>query len=898
MATRTGRGTGNRQNRLAGKSAKQRFGAAQAPANGGRVAARDFIREQPKEFWHRVGVYPDALLRIRGADTLRDDAVTLLCKLGVGNLRLLCERSRVPNPKDSGERALAEILTSAADIPTVIHLREFMRRRTSWVESVFGTACPDRDRQSLAHDLAELSPRQSEVLKPFTKLLLLYRDQSRWLNEIYHQAEWYQRTSAFEYRTETHLSSKTAEVLTGHLDSIGKTIAGVLGKEIAPVDVHELLDDTVVCSFVREYGKFIRPDFAETYSVHHGCGLLMFGMVPDHGSVVIKCANQSIATALIVELGRLFNAEFRLLKNDVFSAFTGDDLRQRFLGGYPPEHGIEVTEAVLQRSAFPGSPTLTLTAGQYQPGIREALTTLRDQRLSEIFGPGDIISITVSFRGQTARVHSETVKEGAVRFVFENGGWDPTMQSEFEEAFLESFGVPLNRLLDPAKTVLGTEGVFAHLLSISSENDVQTYEHDCFDILLERGLLIRKATHVRLCRNGICNQYDRPVTDMTQQVCRTCDNELADMSVKSIARSEDGMAAAVGDLLNQSGGWTIGEQKELDGQLYRPLTRAAVRGANDTVCVVFHDKLRPTSKLTFKRTGLPLLVIHGSRLGQRTLVDDEGIAHISLAHVMAAQRDPSTATACRDECSDVLNRLLMRHEDRILQAASLSHDRLLCNLDDLDGDGYEDDIFNMLRSIFPYTYKLGQKAKVQPDGYVCLPNYESNSLQSVGSWNWSYDAKLSNRKAGYQFKIDEHRKVVQYIRMLTRNRRALFGDKQRPRAHVLISNNLAADKMKRCAEHVFGKDGVGQQGRDIRLVLIQQEFLIALYEGLKQNTDAIRRRRPFLELHLIELLEATPVCGFAVLDRRKAEDLLSAVLACCEIEENVNAAELVSSLSS
>ena len=72
--------------------------------------------------------------------------------------------------------------------------------------------------------------------------------------------------------------------------------------------------------------------------------------------------------------------------------------------------------------------------------------------------------------------------------------------------------------------------------------------------------------------------------------------------------------------------------------------------------------------------------------------------------------------------------------------------------------------------------------------------------------------------------------------------------------------------MRRAADHVFGPEGVGEEGRDIRLVLMQQEFLLALHEGVRQNADAIRRRRPFLERHLIELLAATSVGGYAVLE--------------------------------
>jgi hypothetical protein len=77
---------------------------------------------------------------------------------------------------------------------------------------------------------------------------------------------------------------------------------------------------------------------------------------------------------------------------------------------------------------------------------------------------------------------------------------------------------------------------------------------------------------------------------------------------------------------------------------------------------------------------------------------------------------------------------------------------------------------------------------------------------------------------------------------------------------------------------------------------MQQEFLLALHEGVRQNADAIRRRWPFLERHLIELLAATSVGGYAVLDRPRAEELIQDVLACQEIETDIDPVKLKQSL--
>ncbi len=336
---------------------------------------------------------------------------------------------------------------------------------------------------------------------------------------------------------------------------------------------------------------------------------------------------------------------------------------------------------------------------------------------------------------------------------------------------------------------------------------------------------------------------------------------------------------------------------ELDGQEYFPLRVPNENGSEATICLLLHDHLPAAVQKAFDRTGLPVLAVHATTDERHVFVDDEARGHASLAYLLAAGRDEEGRAEAIQLVGDTIQRLLRSHEHRIQRAAKMAYDRIVSPSVTMSGDDYEVDVFSILRVMFPYTYQLGRKGKVEPDGYVCLPNYQSNSIRDVGSWNWSYDSKYSSRNQGYDFNIDECRKVTQYLKKLSSNRRALFGDKQRPRAHVIISNHLAHARMKKCAEHVLGKNGVSGEARQIRLVLMEQSFLVRLFERVQDNLDAIRRRRPFFGDELIALLESTAVGSYRTIDGNDADKLVNAVLLMDPIESNVDEKALLESLA-
>ncbi|MFO0818488.1 MAG: hypothetical protein U1A77_11140 [Pirellulales bacterium] len=872
--------------------------AQPAPTVTPHKANGKLLLAQPIDFWHKLGIFPEALAPLGRLQNLVNDARATLAGLGVGNLRLLCEQAKVPMPDGASDRTLAGLLLSESDPATLVHLREFLRRRTEAIETVYGQAFRGRQRTAFEAALKELSPKRPENLKPLTKLLLLYRSNPTHLGEVFAQTLWQSRPTSFEFECSNPLPTVAQRTILKHIAELTTAISKAIGgRGVQFTGSRKTCEGITVFTFFREYTPVVRPDFRAAYNVHHGCGLVLFGIDREQRRIFVKSGNRAVAHALGVFLKARFSVELSLRHDEVFSEYTTEALRDQVLGGYPAGKGIEIVSVSFARCGFGNHGGITLNQPFLQPSIRTELEFLRQNDLIEIHGPADISALTVTFGGRSIRVTSAVLDGGAVRFSYDNSGWDTASQDEFDRAFFQAMGVPLNRLLHPAKASLGSMGMYAYLLGIANEDQVQPYHEDSLHLLLERGIIVKQPIEARACTFNLCSERHSPVTDPTRVNCAKCDRELQDWKVNRLEGNPERIASVVANIFDDADDWKFnGQTSELDKQPYYELHRRRPDGREDTLCMLIADRPAQRSRRVFERTGLPLLFVQTQTDARHVYVDDDGIGHVSLSYLLSAQETEATRQDCKELCQSTLRRLLRNHEERLLKAARLSYDRLHDATAKLTGDDYEVDVFNLLRSLFPYSYKLAKKGNIEPDGYVCIPHYQSNSIEEVGSWNWSYDSKYSMRAKGYKFGIEEARKVVNYVKKLRRNRTAVFGEKQRPRGHVIISNNLAEGRIKRAAEFIFGPDGVGEQHREMRLLLMRGRFLHTLYERVRDNYEAIQRRRAFFGDEVVSLLQSAPVGGYKVLDGDDAEALIAKVLKQREIEQNIDPKVLAESL--
>lgn len=464
---------------------------------------------------------------------------------------------------------------------------------------------------------------------------------------------------------------------------------------------------------------------------------------------------------------------------------------------------------------------------------------------------------------------------------FDNTDWDPMAEHNFRRSFREAFDVPLNRPIDPTKMTMGQEGVYGYLLEIKSVDQVLPYQKDSFDELRSKGVIRVKAETVRVCRNSKCISFRKVETDLTRASCVKCDATLKSQQVQSVYRDPKRIQQVLADLMKQAG-WTLGdEERQFEGARYYPLTRTDVSGFRQTSAVVFRSTLDDKQRTKLERSSRALVVVKTRTAERAVYPDSTGVGTVSLAYLLAAEGEDASRAEAVGRLKTLLDDLQRDLNRRVHQSAHRSYQDLRDRSGITDKE-FETDVFNVLRALFPETIKLGREGKTEPDGFSAVPWFEDGSLRDGRLWAWSYDAKLAITSKPYDLSSDEYRKIRDYINKL-RDSRALFSKSKRLMAHVLVSNNIEPSRMKVAAAYLAGSGGVKPDNKEVVLVLMPIEFLLRLYERVRDAEDRFRRRWPHFATELRTAMMQKNADGYAHLTRLVADQLADRVLAYEEV---------------
>ena len=577
-----------------------------------------------------------------------------------------------------------------------------------------------------------------------------------------------------------------------------------------------------------------------------------------------------------------------------FSDSDPKSLETVFLGGYKVDSVIQIAAAEFRRSGLTSRCPLSLRSYGATTSIRADLKELAESKAIQLRSLDDLTSLTVLYDGKAAQIDLEVSLGGAAILKFNDIGWADDQRIRFEDEFLNTFGIPVNRYIDPQKLEMGGVRVIASLLSVTDEEDVQPYQQEKYVELIEAGILVCEGKPARVCRSLLCRPK-KPILDEKIVVCTKCDRPIEDSVIREVSRGQDAIAKAVSGVFEGATGFSLGKTKQFEGLEYYPLRKKG-HPESEEICALIRDRFWSETKVKFQRSSQALVIIEAHTDERYVYLDDEGIGRVSVAYLYTAQQSKDERESCAKRCRDLVKSLLIHHQERVAKAARISYQHLIGGTAGDKGNVYETEVFNVLRSILPYCYQFGREGKIEPDGFVCLPEYEQAAMEGVDTWNWSYDAKHSDKVAGYDLNIDERRKIVNYIEKF-RAKIAFWEKSTKLRAHVIVSNKLTDAKMKSLAEFVFDDEsGVKKGNRDVRLVLMRQEFLTQLYELIAEKKDDYQRRRPFFGNLLVKLLERQGKDGYSVLDKNEAEKLFEDLLKLRPIEKSMTEGELIRGL--
>jgi hypothetical protein len=716
---------------------------------------------------------------------------------------------------------------------------------------------------------------------------------------VFFQDLWLNRTTYFEFGGKDGAwDANTGSRLAENGEAMAKCIGGITRRGVVFSGSRRVAGNVTVMLFVREYAPKVARDFREEYNIHYCCGIIVVAIDDASKTVQLKCASRQIAENIKTFIEDRAGVELILLKNQVCSEYNAERVRNSLLGIEKTDGTVDLTEIKFARSGLFGGSAITVEAAFLQKSIAEGLQLLADQSIVDFRGPADLDYVTFMFKGRRARLETEVVRGGAMRLNFENAGWTPEAQAELEEAVFRTYGLPVNKLVDPGVAGLGYAGVYSHLLRVRTDGEVECYQRECFDELLDAGILRKLPKRIRGCRSGVCRLRLEPVLLAEQENCRACGQPLQEWDIDAIETDDAQIAAFVRDVLDRATDWKLSDRHhQFERRRYYSLEPHGSDCQDDRVCLIVNDRLTTTAKRDFERFSRPVVLVQAATDARVVFVDEDGIGRISLSSLLAAQHKDEDRGTADELCERMLSKLMQSYEERVSKAARHAQEVLSGDTTGMKGHQYETGIFNVVRVLFPYTHQLGREGKKEPDGFVSVPYYEENAAYAdAEGWAWTYDAKHSDKSNGYDLNIDERRKIVEYINSFRANRKMFDGNRRKIKAHVIITNGISATNMQATADHVFGNDGVKKNNRDIRLAFVDQGFLLRLFEWAQEHSQELRSKRPYFNSLFIKSLDRDTAEKYLFLAVDDANDVIKELAAFRSIDTPVNGQALEASL--
>jgi hypothetical protein len=854
--------------------------AKKAKGNGRPSSSARWLAEQNDDFWQRLQVYPNAVIHATTKADYERKALSQVKKLGRANLRYIADAAGIAYRAqvDSADQLANRVFTSAIRTE-LIYLATFLRPRVSAVVEFFESHATQMRSTALESDIANLSLGAAETPKPLTKLLTIYRNNPDDLESIHYRYAWRRLPTLFEFSTAASLNEDASGMMEKSVKELIKSLNKLKqGETYSFFGRRELEAPLSIFVLHRNYPPSVRPDYASDFRFQHDFSMVVFAIDAQRKSLFVKVANRAIGRVIADWAGDVLGCSIVRAGGSVFADYKPESVEQALLGGYDESHGLDVTAVEFRHSFAPNHSRISLSAIPLSPSIREDLLWMKSEGILRLRSLADIASLRIRFDGAEAEVACDVEKEGAIRLRLDDSNIPDERTERLKNAFRDTFGVPLEQRIDPTLLTMGTTEIFQFLLSGVSEDQVLDYHKESLGKLLDWELIKSVELQIGHCTDQNCSAKNQELTNTSITECPACQGKVAWATHKRYEEDSKGVAALTRKLVAKATGWKFANEiKKFESHAFYRLFPK--RDPNRTVCVFINNRLKATKIETFQRAMFPILVVHPLGNHRMPVLDASGIAHVGLPYALAALDDDTVWKKFREGCKDVVQRLLRTENERVLRTSRHSYENLKQRPSEYDDRKYEADVFNILRSLFPYTVRWGGARR--PDGFSSLVYFPANDLSAPTKFNWSYDAKYTD--SVYPFGIAEFRQMFDYIRALYQPKR-MKSDGNSYDGHAIITNSMEDSAMKNAADYLWNQHRLGREQTAFLLIFIRDGFITQLWKRVRDEEVAFGKRSTYLSEFLVKFIMSKQRDGFSLLDSSVADELADDIRRQPEVE--------------
>ncbi|AHM64099.1 hypothetical protein LK13_15035 [Paenibacillus polymyxa] len=798
-------------------------------------------------FWREIGVRYDAIMEQESL-LVHKKLSGILVSLRISALKELCQMYGL-DCSNSNEEGIKESLLKLGleERRLLLLLHDLSNRKKKTIERYYNGLTFEETRFECS---------------TLAKLLHLYRLSPIHLVEIFTCFVWDSKSSGKKYIFSNKISVTETRKIANE-ESYNKELKETLFKGTGSKNYYRVFSFSmhskkVLILLYRQISDAPKPDFVSAPR-NREVSQALFLIDAETNTVEIKSLvmeENSIKAYLDKTLGALSPIE-----SEVFSAYEKDTFINSIVNGSTiTASGKPVTDFMVYKIKFRGSPlrnspqiTLELDCLDIWPSVEEAYSN----GTINLASVKDLESLYFKSSLGNRSIRSTILGNGNIIFTMDDSNLSVDNKKILTSKFFEKFGIPLFAEISNEHFEEGKADKIDYLLSISKIESPSSFVRSMLGELRDHNIIQDKTTRFYYCDN--CKiEYTYEKDEEVPILCMDCEgdrirrrsNDVLTVNIEAIYLFVKNKCKT-GDAP-----WKIVRENhvKVGSSEFKCLHLWDEENEKGIQVLVTEKALHKAVLKNLNRLLKPTLLILVGQIEK--LIDYSSyscVEPINFGKIyMGGEREfPSIL-------KDFSDKIYSRSKTYLSAAANDAHTELTAITTEKINDkkysdkNFEDDVFVILKDIFPNAEKWGKElsGKAVPEGIFTL-SYKDRGDSRPKQYVFSYDCKLNTNGQGYNLNKGEQRKALEYVNTLNANDYIkYFSDRQQLSGHIFISNKFNENNFKTMTEH-FYKHLDDQY--DTKAIFLDVDVLVYLHSIYLEYYELLRNSRNLFYKGLFEL---------------------------------------------
>ncbi|MGG4409281.1 hypothetical protein ABER75_11130 [Niallia taxi] len=793
-----------------------------------------------KEYWVGLEVHFDKI-NDQWKETYLNKLGNALKSMNLNQLKELCDIAGIKYVDKKEE--LVNIIVSNDEIAKLLYyLKDFQSKKKKAINEFYEWLFFESEKR---YDLSTLS-----------KLYHLYKEGKNYLFDIYTIYKWGAKGSGNKYINKKIFKNKDIIEIVNNIQYI-KKITDTMHSKSKNHDYKLIATATypnhkIVALLYKQMADVMLPDFDGNKN-NKKVSEIMFEIDLDDKSVSIKSSNNVDEGSLIEYFDKSFHTNLEKYKKETFSGFSKKKFEEIFSDseiserlGYP----AYISSICFNSSPLWKSPSITfdLKDDDVWPAVVEANKAgmIRPKSLK------DIKYLKLTLRDHTSKkLYTNIEQNGDVTFRLQDANLTKNQIQETNDNFEFLFGLPINQPVSNDNFTEGTADKVDFILKSCNPSELGTAKV-IFDELVERDFINETNISGHICSNEDCQTF---YEYLPESECEECGHD----GFKSIQKVKFNLCFTniKTYIKNKITEWTENSKKN-EYKMLKP-TYLTLYGKKyefyniennyQSIQILVLNEILPARVINRLRKLLtPTIVIYvGYQEFDYTQQNSDSIYTLNFGQIYSYE-----GKELYNLLENVIDVIDSRAMTIVTQASSTAYETLLAlseNEDTYTAGEFEDDIFAILKDIFPNADKWGRDMSGErvPEGLFSL-QYSTQIGANTEEFRriYSFDCKLTKKEKGYDLGISEKRKAWDYIDELHKIRDITkYSDKKEVSGHIFITNKYKHNQIDEMRK--FFNEKMSDKISTIP-IFIEVEQIILLHKLYRQNyKEILIRRNTFYE---------------------------------------------------